>query len=377
VEEEAEAQEGDLTPPEAAQEVDLPSLCDYLRDRLPGFDSADVTVSWLSEGQSNLTFLLVTPAYRYVLRRPPTGELLPRAHDVLREARIMTALGPSAVPVPKVLATCDDVGVIGAPFFVMSYAPGSILRSRGDSQEITAEQAAASSESLVQTLADLHGADYEALGLAELGRPEGFLERQLARWHDQWARSRTGQVAAVDALSEALGRRLPRTRRSSLVHGDFRVENVVLDLDDVSSATDDRDERSRHEGIRPLGTVQAVLDWELATLGDPLTDVGWLAMYWAEPGETTILESQAVTQRDGFWSRTRLYEEYQRHTGADLTDLGFYVAFAYYKLAVIQQGIHRRFLRGDAAGARAAGSGRRVHDLAEAGLEAVTPSSRP
>ncbi len=372
--EDAGAGERAIDSSEVLQAVDLPSLCDHLRNRVPGFESADVTASWLSDGQSNLTFLVVTPAARYVLRRPPTGKLLPRAHDVLREARIMTALARSAVPVPEVLATCDDVKVIGAPFFLMSYVAGSILRSSRDTGQMTAEQAVACSESLVQTLSDLHGADYETLGLAELGRPDGFLERQLTRWRDQWARSQTEQIPEVVALAQILQRRLPRTGRSSLVHGDYRFENVVLDLGDAPpGAIDDPRRRPPQPRFPATGTVRAVLDWELATLGDPLTDVGWLAMYWAEPGETAILESQSVTQRSGFWNRTRLFEEYQRHTGVELTDLGFYVAFAYYKLAVIQQGIHLRFLRGDAVGARAAGSGRRVRDLAEAGLEAAGP----
>ncbi len=372
VKDDVRAAERAMSSPEVARAIDLPALRDYLGDRLAGFDSADVSASWLSDGQSNLTFLVVTPAARYVLRRPPTGELLPKAHDVLREARIMTALGRSAVPVPRVLATCDDVSVIGAPFFVMSYVPGTILRSPKDAARITAEQAAASSASLVRTLADLHRVDYGALGLAGTGRPDGFLERQLLRWRDQWARCQTGPVVEVDALAEALRRRLPQAHRSALVHGDFRVENVVLALGDTLAGTsDDRDQRARPTGSGVAGTVRAVLDWELATLGDPLADVGWLAMYWAEPGETAVFESQAVTQSDGFWSRTRLFEEYQRCAGAELDDLSFYVALAHYKLAVIQQGIHARFLRGDAAGARAAGSGGRVRDLAKGGLEAL------
>ncbi len=365
------AEERAAASPEVAQAIDLPSLRDYLRDRLPGFDSADVTASWLSDGQSNLTFLVVTPAARYVLRRPPTGKLLPKAHDVLREATIMATLGRSAVPVPRVLAICDDVSVIGAPFFIMSHVPGRILRSPKDAEKITTAQAAACSASLVQTLAELHEVDYGALGLAGIGRPDGFLERQLLRWRDQWGRSQTGPVVEVDALAEALRRRLPQVHRSSLVHGDFRIENVVLALGDALPGTTEGLGRPPRTGAEAAGTVRAVLDWELAALGDPLTDVGWLAMYWAEPGEHAVFESQAVTQRDGFWNRMRLFEEYQRCTGAELDDLPFYVALAHYKLAVIQQGIHARFLRGDAAGARAAGSGGRVRDLAKAGLEAL------
>lgn len=358
--------------PEIAEAIEVASLRAYLLDRLPGLDSPDLEISWLSGGQSNLTFLMATPAGRYVLRRPPMGPLLPKAHDVLREARIIAALDRSAVPVPAVLATCDDVGVIGAPFYVMNYVPGAILRSPRDAESITSAQAAACSAAMIQSLADLHRVDYAELGLAQIGRPDGFLERQLHRWRDQWARCETDQVVEVDALADALQRRLPRAQGSSLVHGDFRIENIVLDLDGMPSDASGEGRQSMptaSDGGSEM--VQAVLDWELAALGDPLTDVGWLAMYWAEPDDRPIFDSQATTQRDGFWSRARLFEEYQRRTGTAVDDLGFYVALAHYKLAVIQQGIHLRFLRGDASGERAAGSGGRVRSLAEAGLEAV------
>ncbi len=290
------------------------------------------TASLISGGKSNLTFEVTSEAGVVILRRPPSGALLPSAHDMGREARIQRALAGTAVPVPRVLMEDTTDETIGAPFYVMEKVAGHVIRSElPEGYATTPAERTAMADALVDVLVELHAVDPEEVGLEGYGRPEGFLERQLRRWSGQWEKSRTRDVPAVDELGRRLASALPRSQRSAIVHGDYRLDNCLMDP-------------------RDPGRVAAVLDWELSTLGDPMTDLGLLLFYWREPGEPEPSLTPAVTRTPGFPSRGHLAERYVAATGADLHDLAFYEAFAHFKFAVIAQGIAARVAAGVMAG---------------------------
>jgi aminoglycoside phosphotransferase (APT) family kinase protein len=285
-----------------------------------------------------------------ILRRPPSGELLPSAHDMGREARIQRALAATSVPVPKIVLTEPGADLLGVPFYVMEKVPGHIIRDElPDGYAQTPAQKLALTDALVDVLADLHAVDPEAVGLADYGRPHGYLERQLRRWNGQWEKSKTHEVKAVDELGARLARLRPESQRASIVHGDYRLDNCLMALADPSRVT-------------------AVLDWELSTLGDPLTDLGLLLFYWREPGEDKPALTPAVTRNPGFPGRAHLVERYARRTGAQLDDMAFYEAFAYFKFAVIAQGIAARVAAGSMAGQDFGNLDQEVAKVAEDGL---------
>lgn len=291
----------------------------------------------VSGGRSNLTYAVTDAAGRRVaLRRPPVGHVLPTAHDMAREHRIVAALGPTAVPVPRALAFCGDPSVTGAPFYVMEFVEGYVLRdAKGVEAALEPPARRRLGEDLVDVLVALHALDVDAVGLGDLGRRDGYLARQLARWHGQFDRSQVEgeeRVEAVDEVHELLARALPAEGAPTLVHGDYRLDNTV-----VSDA----------------GEVRAVLDWELCTLGDPLADVGLLLVYWAEPGdELTALGNDAPTLAGGFPTRQEVAQRYAAGSGRDLAGLDYYVAFGYWKLACILQGVHARYRAGAGGGDR-------------------------
>jgi aminoglycoside phosphotransferase (APT) family kinase protein len=274
------------------------------------------------------------PGTRLVLRRPPLGHVLPTAHDMGREYRVLTALAGGAVPVPRPLAFCPDGSVIGAPFYVMAWVEGTVLRAPADAAALRPGQAAELSRLFVETLAAIHGVDVAAAGLSGFGRPEGYLARQLARWQRQWELSATREVPGYRELAGRLAARLPASGDGTLVHGDFRIDNMVLRLAGQ---------------VR----VEAVLDWEMSTLGDPLADLGLALVYWTDPGEPNVLGPTGdggVTGQPGFWTRTQLAEHYALITGRDLSQLGYYMAFGCFKLAVVLEGIHARYLKRQTVG---------------------------
>jgi aminoglycoside phosphotransferase (APT) family kinase protein len=282
----------------------------------------------ISGGRSNLTYA-VTPAsgQAMVLRRPPLGHVLPKAHDVVREARIMSAFAGTAVPVPGVLMVCEDTSVIGAPFYVMELVDGHVLRNEGDVREHLPEgHRATASHELIDSLVEIHRLDPAEIGLGDLGASENYIERQLRRWKRQFDSSKTRELPVVDDVHEKLAARVPPQRRTSVVHGDFRLDNCI---------------------VSASGKVRAVLDWELAALGDPLADLGLLLVYWARPSdELQGLLTGAATSLPGFLEHAALVERYAERSSADVSDLGFYVAFSYWRLACIFEGVAMRYLNG-------------------------------
>jgi aminoglycoside phosphotransferase (APT) family kinase protein len=284
-------------------------------------------VRLIAGGRSNLTYRLDLDGGEVVLRRPPLGHVLPTAHDMNREYRVLSALSGTAVPVPQPLANCLDVDVIGAPFYLMRFVEGLVIRTMQDGEVLSAAQAAQLSELLAGMMATIHGIDYAAVGLADFGRPEGYLARQLARWQRQWDLSNTREMPGYAELVARLAAGLPESAEGTLVHGDFRLDNTLVRLTTPAS-------------------IAAVVDWEMSTLGDPLADLGLTLSYWADGGEAfpDLNVGATVTALPGFYTRDQFATRYADMTGRDVSEIGYYIAFGYFKLAVVLEGIHARYL---------------------------------
>lgn len=303
----------------------------YLAEQLGDERWRRPSVELVAGGRSNLTFFVSCDAGDVVLRRPPLSTVLPTAHDMSREHRVMTALGDTSVPVPPTLALCTDIEVIGAPFYVMDRVAGHVVRDELPSGYADTEAARRQiGYGLIDVLADLHEVDPAAVGLGDYGRPEGYLARQVKRWTGQWEATRQPDEPAgdeLDRLARRLGEEMPAGPTGPVVHGDYRLDNVLLDPQ------------------RP-GRVAAVLDWELSTLGDPLADLGLLYVYWQEAGDSELQIAggllPSVTTLPGFPTRRELLERYAATTGRDLDGLPWYVGFACFKLAVILAGVAAR-----------------------------------
>jgi aminoglycoside phosphotransferase (APT) family kinase protein len=330
--------------------VSVAALDTFLRGELPGLLEGPLRVDLLSGGRSNLTYLLTDGRSRWVLRRPPLGHVLATAHDMEREYRLLAALHPTDVPVPRprVIAGAD---VIGAPFYVMDFADGVVLREREDLEPFSGTAATQLAEALVDVLVRLHRVDPDAVGLGDLGRPEGYLDRQLRRWERQLASSHSRDLPDLVRLGERLAQRLPARQAAAIVHGDYRLDNVVVDPGD--------------------GRVVGVLDWEMATLGDPLTDVASTVVWW--DGIRGLNSPVAAVPGDvpGFPGSDTLIDAYSRQTGNDLAELPWYLGFAYYKIAAIFEGIHYRTQQGLTVGAGFDGLGAMVPALVERGHAAL------
>jgi aminoglycoside phosphotransferase (APT) family kinase protein len=318
---------------ESAPGIDLRCLREYFGRTFPeaAIDSLDARV--IAGGRSNLTYVVSDGSRDWVLRRPPLGHVLATAHDMGREYRIMTALAGTRVPVPQTFVLNSDSAVLGAPFYVMERVEGTVHRSP---DELSPERAAAISWSLVEVLSDLHAVDPASVGLSDFGRPDGFLERQVRRWGKQLDASRSRELAGADALRESLAASIPATQGPAIVHGDYKLDNLMI------SATD---------------TVAAVLDWEMATLGDPLCDLGLLHVYW-DLAESAVLPPVA-----------EVLARYAARSSRDLSNLPWYQALGCFKLAVISEGIHYRFLQGQTVGEGFEIIGDRVEPLIAHGLE--------
>ena len=257
-----------------------PRLAEWIGESLGGGPAELTDIRLIAGGRSNLTYRLAVAGpggdRLLVLRRPPLGHVLPTAHDMSREFRVLSGLAGTEVPVARPVAFCDDAGVVGAPFYLMEYVPGTVLRSRQDTAALSAAQNAGLSDRLADMLAAIHGVDVEAAGLAGLGRGAGYLSRQLARWQRQWELSRSREVPGYDELVARLTATLPPEGETTLVHGDFRLDNVLVT-------------------VSPQPRIMAVVDWEMATLGDPLADLGLTLVYWTDPGEEGWLDPPGGT----------------------------------------------------------------------------------
>ncbi|MFG3283552.1 phosphotransferase family protein [Streptomyces sp. NPDC048111] len=313
-------------PPPGLDPEQLRSHLDRVR---PGLVGGPLTARLIEGGRSNLTYVVTDGSGQWVVRRPPLGHVLATAHDMKREHRVISALHPTAVPVPEPVLLCDDPSVLGAPFYVMEYVAGTPYRTAEQLAPLGPERTRAAVLALVDTLVDLHAVDPEAVGLQDFGRPDGFLDRQLRRWGKQLDASRNRELAGIDELHAALGRELPDSPAATVVHGDYRLDNVLLGEDD---------------------RIKAVLDWEMSTLGDPLTDLGLLVMYSARL-ELPDSPVSTTAGAPGHPSPAELIERYAARSGRDTSALAWYTAFAWFKLAVILEGIHYRYTLGQTVGA--------------------------
>jgi aminoglycoside phosphotransferase (APT) family kinase protein len=333
--------------------VSVPDLDEFLRRTLPGLLRGPLSVGLLSGGRSNLTYLLSDGSGRWVLRRPPLGHVLATAHDMEREFRVLAALHPTQVPVPEPLVIAGPE-IIGAPFYVMEFTDGAILRDRGDLEAFGAD-AMTLADNLIEVLVRLHAVEPRDVGLEDLGRPDGYLERQLRRWDRQLAASHSRDLPDLSRLKERLGERLPARQEAAIVHGDYRLDNVVIDPVD------------KH--------VRGVLDWEMATLGDPLADLASTVVWW--DGVSGLDNPVAAVPGDvpGFPASNRLVERYGRSTSRDLSELPWYLGFAFYKVAAIFEGIHFRTQQGLTVGEGFERLGAMVPALVERGHAALDRAS--
>ena len=339
--------------------IDSTRLAGWLAGPVPELEPPLAFVR-IGEGQSNLTYRVEDVAGRVVVvRRPPLGERLASAHDMSREYRILSCLAPAGAPVPRPFGFCDDPTVADAPFYAMEYVDGIVLNRVDTAERLTPVERRVAARSMASTLATLHDVDVDAVGLGDFRRPESLAARQLRRWTRQWHASKTRELPLIDELSNWFAERMPEEREQVLVHGDYHLNNAIFGLD---------------------GSLQAILDWELCTVGDPLADVGLMVAYWNELGRHATRDDalfrEPVTVLPGFPDASELARDYAAASGRDLGELGFWVAFAYWKVAVIVEGVYRRWLNDPTNGSDAGGLRPAVDRLAALSLAALE-SDRP
>jgi aminoglycoside phosphotransferase (APT) family kinase protein len=343
----------------AGEELDAARLTEWLRQHLPACDipgldlSRAPIITQFPGGHSNLTYLVAFGGIEIVLRRPPFGPVPPTAHDMAREFRWLSAMHRVFPLAPRPYTLCEDPGVIGAVFYTMERRTGIVVRSEepnGLADNPAARRAV--SEAMIDTLARLHGVDVVAQGLSGLGKPAGFVARQVRGWSDRWERARTTMRPEMDALSTWLAEHLPPDPvRPTVVHGDFKLDNVMLDPAD-------------------LGRIVAVFDWEMSALGDPLVDLGILLAYWsptAPPEQRDALTT--VTSRHGYLTPSELVDRYAARSGRDVSNIRFYQIFALFKIAVVIQQIYYRWVKGQTTDPRFASFDARVSYLAQHAAE--------
>lgn len=338
---------------EASDGISRGPLEDWFRKRVPEIEPP-LDYEKIHGGLSNLTYLVTDQSgARWVLRRPPLGERLGSAHDMGREVKVVSGLAGTPVPVPPVVGYCDDETVTGAPFYVMEFVEGPVLRSPVQAALFPEpEQRRKIGMGLVETLAAIHDVDPDRVGLGDLGRREGYAERQLKRWAGQWEKSKTRELPLIEEVHDRLVALVPPQATTTLVHGDFRLDNVIYS---------------------PTGEVAAVVDWELCTLGDPLADLGLLMVYWIDPGSAGVPLLQPATTEPGFPSGRELAEHYAAVSGRDISGLDFFVALGYWKLAIILEGVLARFSAGQYGAGQKAGAEfeQTIQTLARAAAEAT------
>jgi aminoglycoside phosphotransferase (APT) family kinase protein len=309
--------------------VDERALEKFLAERLPG-ETAPVEAQRLSAGHSNETFYITRGQDRWVLRRPPLPPYLPTAHDVGREYRFISALQGTQVPVPKPVLFCENTSVIGAPFYLMERLPGVVIRSEVPPQFDNEESGRQIAEDLIQTLVKLHAVDWRQTEIASIGKPEGYIARQIKRWTSQLEGAYTRPIPELLEVRDWLVEHMPESPPATIVHGDFRIDNCMYSAE-------------------PPAQVIGVLDWEMATLGDPLADLGYLLSYWRdrdEPESSFPRDMGYITIRPGFPTRAEVMERYAELSGRKIGDINFYIALAIWKLAVLLEGSYKRHLSG-------------------------------
>jgi aminoglycoside phosphotransferase (APT) family kinase protein len=306
--------------------IDGPRVEAWFAANVPGAEPP-LGFERIAGGHSNLTYRAADSGGRqWALRRPPLGKRLGSAHDMSREHRVVSALAATPVPVAPVVGLCEDESVNGAPFYVMDFVEGPVLRGLAEAETFPDHSdRKAIAERVVDTLVDIHAVDPDAAGLGELGKKEDYVARQLHRWQGQWEKSKTRELPLIDEVHERLAAAIPEQGPATIVHGDYRLDNMIL---------------------TPEGEVAAVVDWELCTLGDPLADVGLLMVYWPKTGEEATSLGQPANLAPGFPDREELRRRYEERSGRDLSRLDFYVALGYWKLAIILEGVYARYTAG-------------------------------
>jgi aminoglycoside phosphotransferase (APT) family kinase protein len=330
--------------------LDLAAVQRFFDAEVPGVHGP-LRAELLHGGRSNLTYRLTDGHSSWVLRRPPLGGLTPSAHDMAREYQVVAGLAGTGVPVPRAVALGQELSILGVPFSVVEYVPGRVIRTKGDLHALADAEIARCAYALMDVLAELHAVDPEAVGLGEFGRPKGYLARQIRRWHDQWNRVRTRPVPDVETLHLRLAEICPDESGASIVHGDYRIDNAILDAADA-------------------GTVCALVDWEMATLGDPLADVG-LYLVYSDPAFDHVLGGCAASTSERLPSTDDLVQRYAVASRRDLGSLAFYQGLGYFKLAVIAEGIHARYTSGLTLGPGFENVGQAVPLLATAGRNVI------
>jgi len=297
----------------------------WLNDNIDGFTSP-YSYSLIAGGRSNLTYKVTDSAGRHVvLRRPPLGHVLATAHDMAREHRIVSAIGSSSVPVPRTLGICTDLSVNDAPFYVMSFVEGVVLDSPTKGETLQTPLRRVASGHLIDVLADLHSLDVDDIGLGDLAKRTGYIERQVKRWTTQWENSKTRDLSAIDEVARILANNIPPQQGVVVAHGDYRFGNCLTDI--------------------ATGQIVAVLDWELCTLGDPLADLGYIGVYWTDNGHPLLREVDP-SGIEGFPKYAELVQRYADKTGHDVSNVGYYRAFSSWRLAIISEGVFARFTKG-------------------------------
>jgi aminoglycoside phosphotransferase (APT) family kinase protein len=303
-------------------------LEEHLAQHLPG-ESREIELERIGEGHSNVTYLVRRGSERFVLRRPPRGPLPPSAHDVLREWRLLDAIKDADVRTPRTLLACAEESVIGAPFYIMEFVEGTVITVDIPQPLDTPDERRRIGLDLVDSLVEMHAVDWRACGLEGFGKPTGYLERQLRRFNGLWEINKTRELPRVQEIGDWLAANLPSSPEATIVHGDYRLGNTMV--------ADD-----------PPGRLIAIFDWEMATIGDPLADVGYLTITWAQEGDPDSMFSAlgAVTRREGFPARDELIAHYEERSGRSMTDLRWYQALALWKAVVFMEGNYKRSLAG-------------------------------
>ena len=331
----------------SGEQLDWTKVEHYLRAHIPGIGAGTCKVRQFPSGASNLTYLVRIGEWEGVLRRPPFGLLAPKAHDMQRESGLLERIHPFFPLAPRPYLFCSDLEIMDVPFYIMERRKGIVLNDTfPQGTEVTHDLCQRLSETMVDTLVEIHAIDWQAAGLATFGHPEGFLERQLTGWIERYKRSQTDESPDVTALTHWLIEHIPASPAPTLIHNDFKLNNMVMDTHDLT---------------RPV----AVLDWEMTTIGDPLFDLAISLCYWVQSDDPAELQAilPTITPLPGFMTRSELMERYAQKSGRDLSSMHFYLTFAYFKLSVILQQIYIRWLRGQTQDQRFAIFGSRVHTL--------------